>query len=69
LIHIVRFSNFLQRFEVPEKDRELEEKVVHATTNRILRGLSLPRLDYVLRSYEYYGFGDLVLSQEPIKDE
>jgi hypothetical protein len=66
LVHIVRFSNFLQRFEVSEKDREVEEKVVHATTNQILRRLSLPRLDYVLQSYEYYGFCDRVLSQQPI---
>jgi hypothetical protein len=67
LVHIVRFSNFLQRFEVSEKDRELEEKVVHSTTHRILRRLSLPRLDYVLRSYEHHGFCDLVLSQ-PIEE-
>jgi hypothetical protein len=62
LVHIVRFSSFLQRFEVSEKDRESEEKVVHSTTNRILRKLSLPQLDYVLQSYEHHGFCDVVLS-------
>lgn len=68
LVHIVRFSNFLQRFEVSEKDRESEEKVVHATTTQILQRLSLPKLNYVLQSYEHYGFCDVVLSQ-PIKQQ
>ena len=61
LIHIVRFSNFLQRFEVSEKDRELEEKVVHATTHQVLKSLALPRLEYVLHSYERCGFCDVLL--------
>jgi hypothetical protein len=61
LIHIVRFSNFLQRFEVSEKDRELEEKVVHATTHQVLKSVALPRLEYVLHSYERCGFCDMLL--------
>ena len=52
LIHIVRFCSFFQRFDVSEKERDKEEKVVHATTNEILKDLSLPRLDYVLDSYQ-----------------
>ncbi|MBW1767833.1 MAG: hypothetical protein JRJ65_12405 [Deltaproteobacteria bacterium] len=52
LVHIVRFSNFFQRFEVSGKGREKEERVVHATTFEILKDLSLPKLDYVLESYQ-----------------
>lgn len=52
LVHIVRFSNFFQRFEVSGKGREKEERIVHATTFEILKDLSLPKLDYVLESYQ-----------------
>lgn len=52
LVHIVRFSNFLQRFDVSRKEKDREERVVHDTTYKILGGLSLPRLDYVLDSYQ-----------------
>jgi len=51
LVHIVRFSNFIQRFEVSGREREREESIVHATTYEILRRLSLPKLDYILDSY------------------
>jgi len=52
LVHIVRFSNFFQRFEVSGKGREKEERIVHATTFEVLKDLSLPKLDYVLESYQ-----------------
>jgi len=52
LVHIVRFCNFFQRFDAQEKEKILEEKVVHRTTFEILRKLSLPNLDYVLDSYQ-----------------
>lgn len=53
LVHIVRFCNFSQRFEVSDKrEREKEERIVHATTYEILKNLSLHKLDYVLQSYE-----------------
>ena len=53
LVHIVRFCNFSQRFEVSDlKEREKEERIVHATTYEILKDLSLSRLDYVLQSYQ-----------------
>jgi hypothetical protein len=52
LVHIVRFCNFFQRFEVRGKEREKEESIVHDTTYKILRRLSMPDLDYVLDSYE-----------------
>jgi hypothetical protein len=60
LVHIVRFCNFSQRFEVSTKDREKEESLVHATTYEILKELSLPRLDYILNSYETHRACDMV---------
>jgi hypothetical protein len=60
LVHIVRFCNFSQRFEVSTKDREKEERIVHATTYEILKELSLPRLDYILNSYETHRVCDMV---------
>ena len=55
LVHIVRFCNFLQRFELAEKERIKEEKIVHSTTSDILKGISLPKLDYVLEVYRDHG--------------
>jgi hypothetical protein len=60
LVHIVRFCNFSQRFEVSTKDREKEERIVHATTYEILKDLSLPRLGYILNSYETHRVCDMV---------
>jgi hypothetical protein len=60
LVHIVRFCNFSQRFEVSTKDREKEERIVHGTTFEILKELSLPRLDYILNSYETHRVCDMV---------
>jgi hypothetical protein len=60
LVHIVRFCNFSQRFEVSTKDREKEERIVHAMTFEILKELSLPRLDYILNSYETHRVCDMV---------
>jgi hypothetical protein len=60
LVHIVRFCNFSQRFEVSTKDREKEERIVHTTTYEILKELSLPRLDYILNSYETHRVCDMV---------
>ena len=52
LVHIVRFCNFYQRFDLSGINRDEEEKVVHATTFDILKDLSLPKLDYVLKAYQ-----------------
>ena len=52
LVHIVRFCNFHQRFDLSVINRDEEEKVVHATTYEILKDLSLPKLDYVLSAYQ-----------------
>jgi len=62
LVHIVRFCNFFQRFEISGKSREKEENIVHATTYEILKDLSLPRLDYILESYQNHRICDLAIS-------
>jgi len=62
LIHIVRFCNFFQRFEISGKGKEDEEKLVHDTTYRVLKDMSLPRMDYILESYKQHRFCDLGIS-------
>jgi hypothetical protein len=62
LVHIVRFCNFFQRFEISDQVKEEEEKIVHTTTYDILKNLSLPKLDYVLESYQYHRICDLVVT-------
>jgi hypothetical protein len=62
LVHIVRFCNFMQRFEAKGKDRDREERVVHSTTYEILRRNSMPYLDYVLDSYQTHRVCELALS-------
>ncbi len=62
LVHIVRFCNFSQRFDVSDKRREKEEKVVHSTTFEILKGLPLPRMDYVLHSYQNHRMCEMTMS-------
>jgi hypothetical protein len=62
LVHIVRFCNFMQRFEATGKEREKEERTVHLTTYEILRRISMPDLDYVLDSYQTHRVCKLALS-------
>jgi len=62
LVHVVRFCNFLQRYDISEVNKEREEKVVHATTFEILKNLSLPKMDYVLNSYEEHRICHMSLS-------
>lgn len=51
LIHIVRFSRFLQGFEASPPERLEEEKRVHARTHEILSGVKVPGLTAVLQFY------------------
>ncbi len=51
LVHVVRFCNFLRRFETSWKETEKEEQIVHTSTYEILKNLSVPKLDYILDSY------------------
>ena len=62
LIHIVRFCNFFQRFDVSGNEKDKEETVVHATTFDILKNISLPKLDYVLDSYQDHRVCELAVS-------
>jgi hypothetical protein len=62
LVHIVRFCNFFQRFEVQGKEKDKEESVVHAKTYDILEDLSLPEMDYVLDKYRNHRVCDMLLS-------
>lgn len=54
LVHIVRFCNFFQRYEVMGKNREYEESLVHETTFNILKKNSLRNMDYILESYKQH---------------
>ena len=62
LIHIVRFCNFFQRFDVSGKEKDKEETIVHETTYEVLENLGLPKLDYVLDSYEEHRVCGMVAS-------
>jgi hypothetical protein len=52
LIHIVRFSKFLQNFEATADEKLAEERRVHAITHQILSEVRLADLHQVLVYYE-----------------
>jgi hypothetical protein len=52
LIHIVRFSQFLQNFDASLDERLTEEARVHQKTHHILRDIQVDGLDSVLEYYE-----------------
>ena len=52
LIHIVRFSKFLQSFDASAEDRMAEEKRVHDKTRMILGDLQITGISDVLRFYD-----------------
>ena len=51
LIHIVRFTKFLQQFDAAAEDRLAEEKRVHAMTHQVLTQIKVPGLQDVLAFY------------------
>jgi len=51
LIHVVRFSKFLQNFQASPAEQTKEEALVHTTTLEMFRKVKLPDLNYVLNSY------------------
>lgn len=61
LIHIVRFSKFIQNFNASAANRMVEENRVHALTRQILEGLSTPGLPQVFEFYRRWrpAFADL----------
>lgn len=62
LVHIVRFCNFSERFEVSGEGRDREEGIVHSTTFDILKNLALPDMDYILDAYRGHRICDMALS-------
>jgi hypothetical protein len=54
LIHIVRFSKFLQNFEASSEEKLAEEKRVHAITHRILSEIPMSELNPVLAYYQHW---------------
>jgi hypothetical protein len=52
LIHIVRFSKFLQRFDASPSEKRSEEKRVHESTHQILHPIQVSGMAAVLDFYE-----------------
>jgi hypothetical protein len=61
LVHIVRFCNFFQRFEISGDRREKEESIVHSTTFEILEDLPLKGIEYILDAYQGHRICELVV--------
>ena len=51
LIHIVRFSKFLQRFDASPQEKLNEEKRVHVSTHQILEPIKVTGMSAVLEFY------------------
>lgn len=54
LIHIVRFSKFLQNFDASKDEKMAEEKRVHTLTHEILSKVQLPGMEDVLAFYKQW---------------
>ncbi len=54
LIHIVRFSKFLQNFDATPDEKMAEERRVHAITHQILADIRLPGIADVLTYYQQW---------------
>ena len=52
LIHIVRFSKFLQNFDANSDEILAEERRVHTLTHDVISKIQLPGIDHVLRYYK-----------------
>ena len=61
LVHIVRFCNFYQRFDISGDKKEKEEGIVHSTTFEILENLPLKGIEYILDVYQSHRICDLVV--------
>jgi len=58
LVHIVRFANFVQRFDTAPDKRIEEENRVHCITHDILSRVTVPKLGYVLDAYHGHNICD-----------
>jgi undecaprenyl pyrophosphate synthase len=54
LVHVIRFRKFLQRFDVDQVEKEIEEEKVHQTTYGILKPLRAINLNPIFDSYAGY---------------
>ena len=54
LIHIVRFSKFLQNFDASPEEKIAEEARVHEDTHQILRNVQVPGIPTVLDFYHQW---------------
>jgi len=54
LIHIVRFTRFMQNFVATEDEKMAEERRVHEKTHIILKGTPVPGIDIVLEYYRFW---------------
>jgi len=52
LIHIVRFSKFLQSFDASPQQKHTEEKRVHESTHQILHQIQVSGISTVLKFYK-----------------
>jgi hypothetical protein len=52
LIHIVRFSKFLQNFDANTDEKMAEEKRVHTLTHDIISEVQVPDMEHVLAFYK-----------------
>lgn len=60
LVHIVRFSKFLQSFDASAEEKLVEEARVHKETRRILAKVQIPGIGSVLEYYRTW--------QQPLED-
>jgi hypothetical protein len=51
LVHVVRFRKFIQRFDVNQEEKAIEEGKVHQSTYEILKSLKGINLNPVIDSY------------------
>ncbi|MBW1740258.1 MAG: hypothetical protein JRJ42_03875 [Deltaproteobacteria bacterium] len=51
LIHVIRFTKFLQAFDASSKEKIIEEARVHEKTQAILRSAQIPGMDAVFDFY------------------
>jgi len=65
LIHIIRFSDFLQNFNASDQERMEEEARVHKNTHGILKSIKLYGLSTVLKYYDkwHISFDELQIDE------
>ena len=54
LIHIIRFSKFLQNFDASHEEMTAEEIRVHEITRQILSAIHIPGLQQVIQFYDHW---------------